>query len=144
MAFPREETTHAEVDYQKRAWGVCGLGKAEKVGLGEAGEWLELEGGWTAKGQVKVLREFGLLSNEGRKELNGSAQQEREGPFGRGGVGGGASQEKEQMQDDQRGTCPGSQLGVEEPEQQLCLLPGIQIPGNQLWGMDQWRTRLGP
>lgn len=65
VAFPREETTHAEVDYQKRAWGVCGLGKAEKVGLGEAGEWLELEGGWTAKGQVKVLREFGLLSNDG-------------------------------------------------------------------------------
>lgn len=74
VAFPREETTHAEVDYQKRAWGVCGLGKAEKVGLGEAEEWLELEGGWTAKGQVKVLREFGLLSNDGRKELNGSAQ----------------------------------------------------------------------
>lgn len=44
-------------------------------------------GRWTAKGQVKVLREFGLLSNDGRKELNGSAQQEREGPFGRGGGG---------------------------------------------------------
>lgn len=45
MAFLREETTYAEVNDQKRAWGVGGLGKAEKVGLGEAEEWLELDGG---------------------------------------------------------------------------------------------------
>lgn len=76
MAFLREKktNTHAKVKHQNRTWGVCGLGKAEKVGLGDDGEWLEQEGMWTVKGRVKVLREFGLLSNGVRKELNGSAQ----------------------------------------------------------------------
>lgn len=65
VAFLRErekKNTPAKVEYQNRTWGVCGLGKAEKVGLGDGGEWLEQEGLWTVKGRVKVLREFGLLS----------------------------------------------------------------------------------
>ena len=89
--------------------GLGSLGSGLKGRGWEGGEWLSLEGRCMVKGWAKVVIEFGLLSNDIRKELNGSALEEWEGgPLAEVGP----SQRKIATADQRGGSRPELALGL--------------------------------